>query len=102
MGRMFSAKDAEQQQRLVLISYRFWQTRFGGSAEAIGASIDLDGLPSRVIGIVPATLPRFLVDANIWEPHTMVPDWGPSQCTWRRVLAVVGRLRPNVTFEQRR
>ena len=53
-GRIFSAEEAEQRQRLALISHRFWQTRFGGSPDAIGASIELDGLPSRIIGILPA------------------------------------------------
>jgi putative ABC transport system permease protein len=100
-GRMFSAEEAQQRQRLVLISYRFWQTRFGGSRGAIGASINLDGLPSRVIGIMPSTFATFLADADVWEPYTMVPDWE----VLRRVRgsgfwAVVARLRPNVTFEQ--
>src|SRR5205085_1171720 len=75
LGRTFSEKEAEQRQRLVLISYGFWQTRFGGSPQAIGESINVDGLPLRVIGVMPATFPAFLADADVWEPHTMVPDW---------------------------
>ena len=53
-GRNFSSEEAEQQQRLVLISHRFWQARFGGSNDAIGATIVLNGLPSQIIGILPA------------------------------------------------
>src|SRR6185295_2017110 len=30
-GRNFSTEEAEQRQRLVLISHRFWQARFGGA-----------------------------------------------------------------------
>src|SRR3989442_1432902 len=37
-GRSFSAEEAEQRRRLALISHRFWQTRFGGSPDAIVAS----------------------------------------------------------------
>jgi predicted permease len=97
-GRLFSAEEADQRQRLALISHRFWQTHFGGSLAAIGATIELDGLPSRVIGVIPATL---LADADVWEPHTMFPDWE----VLRRARGagswfVVGRLRSNVTFEQ--
>ena len=33
-GRMFTDEEAEQRQRLALISHRFWQTRFGGSFDA--------------------------------------------------------------------
>jgi len=100
-GRIFSAKEAEQRQRLALISHRFWQTRFGGSHHAIGASIELDGLPSRIIGILPAGFQFARLDPDVWEPHTMFPDWE----TRRGVRGgdswfVVGRLRPNVTLEQ--
>ena len=41
-GRTFLTEEAEQQQRLVLISHRFWQARFGGSKDAVGATIVLD------------------------------------------------------------
>ena len=100
-GRIFSAEEAEQRQRLALISHRFWQTRFGGSHDAIGASIELDGLPSLIIGILPAGFQFASLDADVWEPHTMFPDWE----TRRGVRGagswfVVGRLRPNVTFDQ--
>ena len=100
-GRTFSAEEAEQRQRLALISHRFWQARFGGSFDAIGASIELDGVPSRIIGILPAGFQFARLAADVWEPHTMFPDWEARRGvrgadTW----FVVGRLRPNVTFEQ--
>src|SRR5213594_1830750 len=66
-GRIFTAEEAEQRQRLALISHRFWQTRFGGSFDAIGASIHLDGAPSRIIGILPAD---FRSGDDVWEPYT--------------------------------
>src|SRR5688500_7725278 len=53
-GRSFTAEEAEQRQRLALISHRFWQTRFGGSLSAIGTWIELDGARSQIIGILPA------------------------------------------------
>src|SRR5881296_2231008 len=50
LGRSFSTEEAGQRQRLVLISHRFWQARFGGSKDAVGATIVLDGVPSQIIG----------------------------------------------------
>ena len=100
-GRIFSAEEAEQRQRLALISHRFWQTRFGGSLDAIGASIELDGLPSQIIGILPAGFEFARLDADVWEPHTMFPDWEARRgARGAGSWSVVGRLRPNVTFEQ--
>src|SRR5262245_38826509 len=47
-GRSLSSEDAEQETRPVLVSHRFWQSRFGGSDAAIGATLVLNGLPSRI------------------------------------------------------
>jgi predicted permease len=95
LGRSFSAEEAEQGQRLVLISHRFWQARFGGSPEALGATLGLNGFPCQIIGILPADFQIARVDADVWEPHTSRRSVrGPE--TW----FVVGRLRPAVTIDQ--
>jgi putative ABC transport system permease protein len=100
-GRSFSAEEAEQRQRLAVISHSFWQSRFGGSFDAIGSSIELDGYPSRIIGILPAGFQFGGLDADVWEPHTMFPDWEAiRRARGVGFWSVVGRLRPNVTFEQ--
>src|SRR5206468_5610643 len=96
-GRRWSSEEAEQRQRLVLISHRFWQARFGGSNDAVGATIVLDGLPSQIIGILPAGFQIATLDADV---YTMSEDWETSHSvrggdTW----FVVGRLRPTVTFD---
>jgi len=100
-GRGFSTEEAEQRQRLVLISHRFWQARFGGSNDAVGATIVLNGVPSQIIGILPAGFQIARLDADVWEPHTTSMDRRSSQSgrggdTW----FVVGRLRPTATLEQ--
>jgi putative ABC transport system permease protein len=97
-GRSFSNEEADQRRRVAVVSYRFWQTRFGGSPDAIGATIVLDGLPSQIIGILPEAFATPAFDADVWEPYTMGPDWEARRAT--RGLGswiVIGRLRPNVT-----
>lgn len=99
LGRAFTGEEAEQRQRVALISHRFWQTRFGGSRAALGSAVELDGAVSRIIGVLP---PGFqMPDEDVWEPHTLSPDWerrrglrGPG--SW----FVVGRLRPGVRVEE--
>jgi predicted permease len=95
LGRSFSTQEVERQQRLVLISHRFWHARFGGSHDAIGATLVLDGLPSQIVGILPADFQVARLDADVWEPHTTRRSARGGQ-TW----FVVGRLRPGVTFDQ--
>jgi predicted permease len=95
LGRSFSTDEAEQRQRLVLISHRFWQARFGGSHDALGATLVLNGFPYQIIGILPVDFQIARLDADVWEPHTSRQSVrGPE--TW----FVVGRLRPTVTFDQ--
>ncbi len=95
LGRSFSTEEAEQRQRLVLISHRFWQARFGGSPDALGATLVLNGFPSQIIGILPADFQIARFDADVWEPHTTRRSVRGGQ-TW----FVIGRLRPGVTFDQ--
>jgi len=96
LGRAFSTEDAEKEQHLVLISHRFWQARFGGAASALGATLTLNGLPHLITGVLP---PGFqlagLTASDVWLPHTTTRlARGPE--TW----FALGRLRPDVTFEQ--
>jgi predicted permease len=95
LGRSFSTEEAEQRQKLVLISHRLWQTRFGGSRDALGATLVLNGFPCQIIGILPADFQMARLDADVWEPH-------PSRQSvrGREGWFVVGRLRPAVTFDQ--
>jgi predicted permease len=95
LGRSFSTGEAEQEQRLVLISHRFWHTRFGGSEDALGGTLVLNGVPSQIVGILPADFHIGTFDADVWQPHaTHRAVRGPQ--TW----FVVARLRPGVTFDQ--
>ena len=95
LGRNFSTEEGEQRQRLVLISHRFWQARFAGSHDALGATLVLNGLPSQIIGILPADFQVASFDADVWEPH-------PTHHSVRggQVWFVIARLRPGVTFDQ--
>ena len=93
-GRSFSTEDAGQGLRFVLISHRFWQTRFGGSNDAVGATLILNGRPSQVIGILPAGFQVAGLDADVWWPHAMSGGRGGN------LWFVVARLRPTVTVEQ--
>ncbi len=95
LGRGLSTEEAEQRQRLVLISHRFWQAQFGGSHDALGATLVLNGFPSQIIGILPADFQIARFDADVWEAHTTHRTVRGGQ-TW----FVIGRLRPSVTFEQ--
>ncbi len=102
-GRLFSARESDERQRLAVISHRFWQSRFGGSPGAIGASLELDGLPSQIIGVLPEAIHSAGLDSDVWEPFTLFPDWESRRAVYGAgSWFVVGRLAPHVTIEQAR
>jgi predicted permease len=95
LGRSFSSEEAEQRQRLVLISHRFWQTRFAGSRDALGAILVIDGFPSEIIGILPPDFQVANFNADVWRSHPTHQTVRGGQ-TW----FVIARLRAGRTFAQ--
>jgi len=100
-GRIFSPEEAEQREPVALIGNRFWRTRFGGATDAIGATIVVDGVDVKIVGVLPdaSKLPQF--NPDVLQPHTFVPDW-PAARTARGAGAwfVLGRLKAEASLEQ--
>lgn len=94
-GRGFSPGQTVEGSRAVLISEGFWQERFGRSADALGATLVLNGVPSEIIGVIPE---GFRPAADVWQPLPI-----GAQATSRPGTEdwfVVGRLRRGVTVAQ--
>ena len=101
LGRSFSPDEVSERRRLAVISHRFWQARFGGSLNALDASVELDGRASRIIGVLPDGFQFASLDADVFEPHTLFPDWQARRLVrGRDSWFVIGRLRPAVTVER--
>ncbi len=80
---------------VALLSYRYWQARYGGSPSVLGRVITVDGHPRTILGVMP---PRFLWrGADIYLPVRMTPA---EQIQGHYRFALVGRLNPGVTEAQ--
>ena len=97
-GRSFSTdEDSNGGSRVVMISDRLWQRRFGGDPGIVGQSINLNNAQYVVVGIAP---PKFNFDPTIdvWLPLAL---WaGDMMERSHRVAYVVARLKPNTSLEQ--
>ncbi|MGH9821791.1 MAG: ABC transporter permease [Blastocatellia bacterium] len=93
-GRTFSREDEATMAKVVVLSERFWSTHFGRDPNLIGRSLQLDGEPFTVIGIVPTQF-QILYESDLWTPF--IPKRSPEQ---RRMhyLQVIGRLKPEVNL----
>ena len=97
-GRIFMAEEANQRRRVAVLSYRFWQSRFAGAENAIGSTVELDGIPPEADCVLPPNFP--FGDADVWEPHTLFPDWETRRVERTGSWLVLGRVRPNVTLKR--
>jgi predicted permease len=97
-GRFFLPADpAQPEHHVVVLSYRLWRRRFGGSRAVLGRTVILSGSPTSIIGIAPPTFrqpePLGGPEAQFWEP--LVPQPWTKEWT-ARFLRTVGRLRPGI------
>jgi len=99
LGRLFTRKDdTAGSPETILISYAYWQQKFGGASSVIGSSINVDGRTRQIIGVLPRDF-HFLdnPDAAIVMPF----QWDRSKIKLgnfsQRALA---RLKPGVTMQQ--
>ena len=100
LGRTFTADEEQQKVRVVVLSHGLWQRRFGASPNVLGQTLEIDGVSSQVIGVMPEHF-RSGKETPIWEPHTLFPDWEAQKAqrgtgSWQ----VVGRLKPQVSLAQ--
>ena len=102
LGRVFSAEEERRGERVVLLSYGLWQRGFGGSAQAVGSDLVMDGRKSRIIGVMPQPFQFPFADTQAWEPLTTHPYWARDRLSPRASGGwfVLGRIKPNVTWAQ--
>jgi predicted permease len=86
--------------RLVVLSYAFWQRQFGGVSSVIGQRVTLGGYSYEIVGVMPASFqfPSPLVEVFI--PYSTIPDNSIPRIRPVRVLDVVARMKPGVTVGQ--
>lgn len=93
-GRAIAPGD----ERVVVLSHRLWQTRFGGADAAIGRNITLNDENYTVIGVMPVGF-EF---SPFWAPGDL---WAPMDLSTRRnsgaqSLRIFGRLQGGATVER--
>jgi predicted permease len=111
LGRTFLDADARTPGTapIAVISYDYWQHRFGGNPGVLGTPLTIRKTIVTVIGVTP---PGFFGETvgqrpDLWIPLTMQPgilpgrDWlhdtGPEKVMWLHAFA---RLRPGVSAAQ--
>jgi predicted permease len=102
VGRTFTADEERKREAVVVVSHRLWQRRFGGARGALGQTLEIDGRPLRIIGVMPPGFQFPTRDVHHWEPATLMSSWSSkpplAERSWGNRQAelwrVVARLTP--------
>jgi predicted permease len=101
LGRTFTAdEDKEGAPAVALISQRIWETKFNRDPAILGRKITLDGVPTDIIGVLPAPLPVPFNTPDIIQPRPYEVSFLTPQARQQAgVWQVTARLKPGVSRE---
>jgi predicted permease len=97
-GRLLTTVDERlDTEPVALVGESFWQRRLGGDVSMIGQTIDVNGKPVRVVGVVPRSAKT---SADVWMPLSRQPyviEGSTLLTDWNSALDAYARLRPGVS-----
>lgn len=103
MGRTFTQDEDEQHERVAVLSYATWKSRFDSEQDILGKTILLDRQPYAVIGVMPRNFefplaPGQLNRSELWVPLSLTHAELTAPGAWD--FEMVGRLKPGVALAQ--
>jgi predicted permease len=93
LGRAFRAgEDTPGKNAVCIISFGFWQRRFGADPSTIGRSLNLNSAATEVIGVMPSGFSFPRPEIEMWTPIALNPTRSAPY-----FLRAIGRLGPGVS-----
>jgi predicted permease len=108
-GRTFAADEGwvPGKDPLMVLSYKFWQKRFGGDPAIVGQTVLVNNHSFTVIGVAPESYrgAYYFLEPDFYIPITTMGLLDPTQADalnnrGASFLRVLGRLQPGVTVAQ--
>lgn len=95
LGRTFQAgEDRPGGNRVTVLTYAFWQRRFGGDPGIIGRGLTINGEGYEVIGVLPASFQFALRNNDLWLPYQ--PTQNQLTRRYMHGTNLIGRLKPGL------
>ena len=99
LGRTFvPAEDEPTGARVAVLGFAFWQNRLGGDPAVLGRTLILNGEPTTVIGVMPASFQPPIFVSDLWLPSHFYPNYSRDRA--RTCVLGLGRLAPRVSLQQ--
>jgi putative ABC transport system permease protein len=100
-GRVIAEEDGEPGNAAkVVVSYNFWQRRYGGDLAIVGRDIRLDGTPYHVVGILARHFAYLWDDIDLWLPASFNADQQSDASRHSNNWVMIARLGPGASAEQ--
>jgi len=97
-GRFFTAQeDVPNGPNVLVISYRLWQSWFGGEESVIGRKVQLRSQPATIIGVLPPNFYFRSRNIDVWEAMGYDPARDYRKTSGRYQLAAA-RLKRGASF----
>jgi putative ABC transport system permease protein len=100
-GRVFKPEEFEPgADNVIVLTDRFWTSRFGSDPNIVGRKIQLDGKTVEIAGVMPPGFEHPLLwgPMDIYQPLTFAPERKTNR--GNNYLSSFGRLKPGVTIQQ--
>lgn len=103
LGRtILPEEQRDGKDNVVVLSYGYWQSYFGGDPQIVGQKVILNTVPHTIVGVMPKDflgLPRSLVkdEAQLYRPVAEPYD---NAARSSRHLRAIARLRSGVTWDR--
>ena len=99
LGRAFSSEEEQRGERVIVVSQGLWERWLGSARDLRDKTLDVDGIPMAVVGVMPASFAFPAQHVDVWEPLTVFPNWRALEFARSTPSGfVVGRLKPGVSF----
>jgi predicted permease len=101
LGRLFRAdEETAGNHRVLVISHRYWLSRFGGDSQVVGRAVRVEGEPYEIVGVLPATFSdwRHLGWVDAFQPLALGDKEARDRQTTR--VRLVGLRSPSVSRQQ--
>ncbi len=108
LGRLVLSGEGEHpgEPAILVLSYTFWQRRFGGDPQVIGKQVRVGVKPATIVGVMEKEFRgQFTVfEMDAYAPLSTVFDQSSASNFWNsrdiHLMLVLGRLKPGVTLAQ--
>ncbi len=98
LGRWFSTADEMQgAQKAVIVSYQYWQRKFGGDTAILGRLVSIDFVPYQVVGVMPPSFAFLNLAPDVFLAQSVVAGAPGSEDA---DYSGVARLKSGVSLAQ--